>query len=874
MERAKRATGRVYAVTGPPLSVFPPTTAETMQTLRGALDAVNAVVYTIDRRFRITTVNEAWDRFALANHGAGTTSETVIGRNILDYISGMQRAELQQICEAIFNGSLPRYERDFDCSSPTEARIYSIVITPLVQQREIVGATFTSYDVTRLRVLTREVAAQQQTLQQSRVALRRREARAALLQRIAEALNSSQSLAATLQIIAEGAVRAVEGQAAVVYLPAADDQQLLPAGSYGVDIAASDGRAFGCDTSAAGQALKLNRKLLIEAARTSSFVFPRLYGGAPHTIVALPIAGPDGIKGVLEVYATTATAFDDDHLSLLTTLTDQSASAIRNAQSLEREQQRNTLLRALNRIGERLASELDEQAIVQYVTRALVAELEMAFARIWLYDEAERVLVLRSSAGLHPEIDGPFARLQLGDRTVGQIAATRTPFMTNNIAVEPGIGDAQWATEMGLRSFVGYPLVARKRLLGVVAFFNRAPLQPELVTALEPLAHQVALALERAQLYVAQTAVRRDAQRMAQVAAQRAAQLSATLASIADGVWTCDQRERLVTVNEAALEMFGARLDDLRLHTIDDLPNLFAESCRDRMQVFGLRQALVGQGVRAELHLQPRALGQVVIAAVTATPIRDSAGEIIGAVAVVRDVTQHKAMERLKDDFLAIAAHELKTPVTAIKGYAQIALTRLRRNADVSRIQGALTTIDEQAERIGRLVEELLDVNRIQAGFLELQVAPFDLIATVRSSIEYAQGKALQHSFTLDAPPALIVTADQARIEQVLQNLFDNAIKYSPDGGQITATVHTIDRTAYVTVRDQGIGIPRDKQPRIFEPWFQAHGNTVGDYGGMGLGLSISREIVERHGGRMWLESIEDQGSLFGFTLPLEPHRA
>jgi signal transduction histidine kinase len=237
---------------------------------------------------------------------------------------------------------------------------------------------------------------------------------------------------------------------------------------------------------------------------------------------------------------------------------------------------------------------------------------------------------------------------------------------------------------------------------------------------------------------------------------------------------------------------------------------------------------------------------------------------------VVRDITQQRAMERLKDDFLAIAAHELKTPVTAIKGYAQLALSRLQTDAEPGRMQRALQTIDQQAERIAHLVEELLDMSRIQAGQLHLQRTRLELVALAQRSIEQAQQSTTHHQFVLDAPTKAEGCWDEARLEQVLQNLLGNAMKYSPDGGTITTTIALLDDVVHVTVRDQGIGIPPDKQPRIFEPWFQAHTDTSGDYGGMGLGLSISREIVQRHGGHMWLESKYGSGSLFGFTLPLD----
>lgn len=536
----------------------------------------------------------------------------------------------------------------------------------------------------------------------------------------------------------------------------------------------------------------------------------------------------------------------------------------------QREAQRTALLRLLNHTGARLASELNEDTIVQIVTEALVAQLGLAFARIWLFDPATATLVLRSSAGLYTDTGGEFGRIPLGQHTVGQIAAVRRPLITNDVPNTPGLGDREWALAMGMRGFAGYPLLARDRLIGVVAFFSYTPLDKELIATLEPLAHQVALALERAQLSLAQVAARDEAQQLAVVATSRAAQLSATLGALADGVWTCDQRGRLLTVNAAALEMFGFDPAQTQPTTLDDLVSLFEPETPQREVMLGLPAALEGRALRHELLLRPAVPESVPMSVlVTATPMRDQSGAVIGAVAVVHNMTQQRAMERLKDDFLSVAAHELKTPVTAIKGYAQLALMRLKTGGHGESLQRALHTIEEQSQRIAHLVDELVDVSRIQGGQLELRFQQIDLVGLAKRTLEQAQQHAPQHRLVLEAPPSLPLVVDAPRIEQVLQNLLENAIKYSPDGSTIRLSIQTHGELAHIAVVDPGVGIPPDKQEHVFEAWFQAHGDTVGDFGGMGLGLSICKEIVERHGGRIWVDANQAQGSRFCFTLPL-----
>jgi len=291
----------------------------------------------------------------------------------------------------------------------------------------------------------------------------------------------------------------------------------------------------------------------------------------------------------------------------------------------------------------------------------------------------------------------------------------------------------------------------------------------------------------------------------------------------------------------------------------------------DREHCFGLPAALRGEVVTNELTLLPAASGKgTLIVATSATPIRDVTGAILGAVAVVRDVTEQQGMERLKDVFLSAAAHELKTPVTAIKGYTQLALMRLRTNADIPRLERALRTIDEQADRITHLVQELLDMSRIHGGRLELQPTPIDLVEVINEVLADMRSSPI-HQFVVSVPPRVPVLADRLRIAQVLQNLVDNAIKYSPDGGLIEVVLKLVGGEAHLTVRDYGIGIAPDKQAHVFDTWFQAHAESVGDVGGLGLGLSICKTIVERHGGRMWVHSTEGRGSTFGVALPLDP---
>jgi signal transduction histidine kinase len=242
---------------------------------------------------------------------------------------------------------------------------------------------------------------------------------------------------------------------------------------------------------------------------------------------------------------------------------------------------------------------------------------------------------------------------------------------------------------------------------------------------------------------------------------------------------------------------------------------------------------------------------------------------------------QAEAAVRVRDEFFSVASHELKTPMTALRGFAQLELRRLRRHGafDQDRVVHAFQTIMAQTDRLNRLVTELLDVSRIQTGKLRLDPVPGDLTALVHRAAEELRLAHPDRELVVAAPDALPFTGDPVRLEQVLLNLLDNAVKFSPAAARIDLTLEATDggRAARIGVRDRGIGIPEEHRERVFERSFQVStggvpgGGGAGGQPGMGLGLFISRQIVELHGGRIVVEAPPDAdgGTQFVVTLPL-----
>jgi PAS domain S-box-containing protein len=225
-------------------------------------------------------------------------------------------------------------------------------------------------------------------------------------------------------------------------------------------------------------------------------------------------------------------------------------------------------------------------------------------------------------------------------------------------------------------------------------------------------------------------------------------------------------------------------------------------------------------------------------------------------------------LSRLKDEFLSIASHELRTPVTSIKGYTQLAKTLIAEN-DLRTSGEYLDVALDQIDRMSRLILELLDVSRIETGRLEIRREPIEWTSFVKGVVNRHHTAVADRRFHVEVPDdRRQVAGDRDRLEQVLGNLLENAVKYSPDGSEITVKVRDEQERLVTAISDRGIGIPTDELGQVFERFHRGRQVSSTNYGGLGLGLYISKQIVERHGGSIWVESREGQGTTFFFSLP------
>ena len=251
------------------------------------------------------------------------------------------------------------------------------------------------------------------------------------------------------------------------------------------------------------------------------------------------------------------------------------------------------------------------------------------------------------------------------------------------------------------------------------------------------------------------------------------------------------------------------------------------------------------------------------------SPIIDEAKNVYGFSVISRDLTERREIERRKDDFISIASHELRTPVTSIKVFTQVLIKLLNQLPDKTPIK-YLFKMDAQIDKLAMLVNDLLDVTRIQTGKIEFTHDVMDLKQLTYDVVENMQALSEKHTIICKGSVNDFIVADKDRIGQVLINFITNAIKYSPGRDIVEVALAQDASQAIVSVRDYGVGIPEEYQDKIFERFFRVYDDKEKTYPGLGMGLYISSEIIKRHHGKVWVESQIGKGSTFYMSLPIK----
>lgn len=350
---------------------------------------------------------------------------------------------------------------------------------------------------------------------------------------------------------------------------------------------------------------------------------------------------------------------------------------------------------------------------------------------------------------------------------------------------------------------------------------------------------------------------------------QHASELDAVFTAMGDSLVVYDSSGKTVSANPTALRLLGFNPVGMERHDLGKRVSLRHR----RGELIGPEdlpstQALRGQTVTSKYIVIRNALGRDVMTVCTATPIRRR-GKVVGAVVILHDVSESWLVEKEKDDFVAMAGHELRTPISTVKAFAQILEKHFQHTND-QLAKMYVQKMGGQLERLTHLVNELLDATKIGAEKLELHKEKFNLEELLRESADDFQKISAKHTIIVKGKLQTKINADKNRIGQVLINLFSNAVKYSPKSDKIIAKVKESCECVVVEVQDYGIGIPEADQKKIFDRFFRVDNKKGKRFPGLGLGLNISAEIIKRHGGKIWVKSTYGKGSVFSFSLPFK----
>jgi PAS domain S-box-containing protein len=321
--------------------------------------------------------------------------------------------------------------------------------------------------------------------------------------------------------------------------------------------------------------------------------------------------------------------------------------------------------------------------------------------------------------------------------------------------------------------------------------------------------------------------------------------------------------------NRSAAELLGYRHDELLGRATLDL---YADTPYGKARAEGVfKRFMAGEEIRDEELEMRHADGSSIWINLSVRPIRDKDGQVIASRSEVVDITEHKRLGQLKDDFIGLVSHELRSPMTVITGAINTVLTESERLSPAETRQ-LLKDAALESESLSHMLGNLLELSRVQANRLSLFTEAISVRKVIEDTVDNIKRRSSVHHFITDLPEKLPpVYADELRLERILYNLLGNAVKYSPQGGDITVSVRSDKERLVIGVSDQGVGISAADQAKLFAPFQRLEESRPDGTGGVGLGLLVCRRLVEAHGGQIWVESEPGRGSTFFFTLASNP---
>jgi PAS domain S-box-containing protein len=671
----------------------------------------------------------------------------------------------------------------------------------------------------------------------------RRIAQQAAFSRIAGMLGQSLSLSATLDALAHAATGAFGADATAVLMPRRG----------ALELAASEGLPEQLVRELAQGLPPAAECLATAAADRRTLASPRLagddrFGPAWQTsvgeaglraLLAIPVERPRAERcGLVVVFFAQERTFTDEELEVARHLADVAHGALERSELFEAERTARALSQQLARTGSVLATELDPTAVLEEVVQQAPALVGADACAVLTLEDDDLVVGAAFGEGTEESVGG---RVSTTATLSGDVFQSRAPVSIEDAAAnhDPG-GDL--LVSAGYTAYLGVPLSGPEGApAGVLAVYARRPRswRTEEIEALQALAGNTSAALANAELY-------------SRVSLEKERSV-AILANIADGIVAVDRDGDVVLWNAAAEQITGVSQEEAIGHTTLQVLQRDLESGDD---------APVGQRLVSILRG-----GEEVWLSLSEAVMRDPLGAVAGRIFAFRDISSDRMVEQVKSDFVAAVSHELRTPLTSIYGFAE---TLLRRDVPFGEEDRRtfLGYIASESARLTEIVDQLLNVARLDAGDLQVELGRIDVASVVSEVMETVEG-GNGHRFEIDLPEEpLAAEADPEKVRQVFNILVENALRYSPEGGTVTVGARRNADRVEVRVVDEGMGIPASEREWIFRKFYRAESAAREGAAGTGLGLFIAKELVNAMGGRIWVDSTEGEGSSFAFELP------
>jgi PAS domain S-box-containing protein len=731
--------------------------------------------------------------------------------------------------------------------------------------------------------------------------LQRRASVLALFNEISQSATAKLALDEVLDDVVEMAPRLLSCDHGSIFLRNGDDGRYAPRAVYGAGFGDASSLAFAPGQGLVGRVAETGLPLTVDEADGNRGLF--LASDLDLQTAALtPMTVGDEVAGVLCVAREEPDDFAPAEVAMLSALADQVSVAVDNArlfeevrsfsQELERRVEERTeelaaameelaeerdRVEALYRITSQLSASLDLDHVLSKAMSSILDAVGADRAETLLMDSQSGRLVVRAAVGGAVDLPpgGKPTGFRRGEGLAGWVIEQRAMAIVPELAederwIEPDRGADPF------RSALAVPLVASGQALGTILLLDRAAdyFREKHLRLLKTAAVQIAQAINNAELYAV---IREQAERLGNML--KAQQIESTksqaiLEGVADGVMVTDAEGQVVLFNAAAERILGLPREEAMGRTTREMLGLYGSQAQDWMETVAewMEQPgsyRSGDFLAAQLETEDR------VVSVHLAPVlmgaSDSLPEFLGTVSVFRDVTAEVEADRAKTEFVSMVSHELRKPMTSIKGYADLLLM-----GSVGPLTDGqerfLSIVRSNVDRLTTLVNDLLDISRIESGRLELSPEPIDVsetVADVAASIE-ARAEEKGIDLRLEVPPDLpTVRADPDRVAQILNNLVGNACQYTPSGGNVVVSAETTDGMLELTVRDTGIGISAEDRRKVFDRFFRADNPDVQSTSGTGLGLPIVKSLVGLHGGEIWVESEPGEGSAFTFTLPV-----